>query len=40
MQIETLILRNLMLNEDYTRTVIPHLKLIYIEDPTEQYSLR
>ena len=33
MQIETLILRNLMLNEDYTRTVIPHLKLIYFEDP-------
>ena len=30
MQIETLILRNLMLNEDYTRTVIPHLKLIYL----------
>jgi archaellum biogenesis ATPase FlaH len=33
MQIETLILRNLMLNEDYTRTVIPHLKLIYFEEP-------
>ena len=33
MQIETLILRNLMLNEDYTRTVIPHLKTIYFEDP-------
>ena len=33
MQIETLILRNLMLNEDYTRTVIPQLKLIYFEDP-------
>jgi archaellum biogenesis ATPase FlaH len=33
MQIETLILRNLMLNEDFTRTVIPHLKTIYFEDP-------
>tara|TARA_B110000444_G_scaffold225085_1_gene228713 strand:- start:661 stop:2007 length:1347 start_codon:yes stop_codon:yes gene_type:complete len=33
MKIETLILRNLMLNEDYTRTVIPHLKLIYFEEP-------
>ena len=33
MQIETLILRNLMLNEDYTRTVIPHLKTIYFENP-------
>ena len=33
MQIETLILRNLMLNEDYTRTVIPHLKTVYFEDP-------
>ena len=33
MQIETLILRNLMFNEDYTRTVIPHLKTIYFEDP-------
>jgi archaellum biogenesis ATPase FlaH len=32
-QIETLILRNLMLNEDYTRTVIPHLKTIYFEEP-------
>ena len=33
MQIETLILRNLMLNEDYTRNVIPHLKTIYFEEP-------
>lgn len=33
MQIETLILRNLMLNEDYTRSVIPHLKLKYFEEP-------
>ena len=33
MKIETLILRNLMLNEEYTRTVIPHLKLIYFEEP-------
>ncbi len=33
MQIETLILRNLMLNEDYTRSVIPHLKLRYFEEP-------
>ena len=33
MQIETLILRNLMLNEDYTRTVIPHLKTVYFEQP-------
>ena len=33
MQIETLILRNLMLNEDYTRSVIPHLKTIYFEEP-------
>ena len=33
MQIETLILRNLMFNEDFTRTVIPHLKTIYFEDP-------
>jgi len=32
-QIETLILRNLMLNEDYTRSVIPHLKLRYFEEP-------
>jgi len=32
-QIETLILRNLMLNEDYTRSVIPHLKLKYFEEP-------
>jgi archaellum biogenesis ATPase FlaH len=32
-QIETLILRNLMLNEDYTRSVIPHLKTIYFEEP-------
>jgi len=32
-QIETLILRNLMLNEDYTRNVIPHLKLRYFEEP-------
>ena len=33
MKIETLILRNLMLNEDYTRAVIPHLKTIYFEEP-------
>jgi len=33
MKIETLILRNLMLNEDYTRNVIPHLKTIYFEEP-------
>jgi archaellum biogenesis ATPase FlaH len=33
MQIETLILRNLMLNEEYTRSVIPHLKLRYFEEP-------
>ena len=33
MKIETLILRNLMLNEDYTRSVIPHLKTIYFEEP-------
>jgi archaellum biogenesis ATPase FlaH len=33
MQIETLILRNLMLNEDYTRNVIPHIKLRYFEEP-------
>ena len=33
MKIETLILRNLMLNEDYTRSVIPHLKTVYFEDP-------
>ncbi len=33
MQIETLILRNLMFNEDYTRSVIPHLKLKYFEEP-------
>jgi len=33
MQIETLILRNLMLNEDYTRSVIPHIKLQYFEEP-------
>ena len=33
MQIETLILRNLMLNEDYTRSVIPHLKTVYFEEP-------
>jgi hypothetical protein len=32
-QIETLILRNLMLNEDYTRSVIPHLKTVYFEEP-------
>ena len=33
MKIETLILRNLMLNEDYTRNVIPHLRTIYFEEP-------
>ena len=33
MQIEILILRNLMLNEDYTRSVIPHLKTVYFEEP-------
>ncbi len=33
MKIETLILRNLMLNEDYTRSVIPHLRTIYFEEP-------
>ena len=33
MKIETLILRNLMLNEDYTRSVIPHLKTVYFEEP-------
>ena len=33
MQIETLILRNLMLNENYTRSVIPHLKLRYFDEP-------
>ena len=33
MQIETLILRNLMLNEEYTRSVIPHLKLRYFDEP-------
>jgi archaellum biogenesis ATPase FlaH len=33
MKIETLILRNLMLNEDYTRNVIPHLKTVYFEEP-------
>tara|TARA_B110000438_G_C15820610_1_gene654262 strand:- start:845 stop:2185 length:1341 start_codon:yes stop_codon:yes gene_type:complete len=32
-QIETLILRNLMLNENYTRSVIPHLKLRYFDEP-------
>ena len=33
MKIETLILRNLMLNEDYTRSVIPHIQLRYFEEP-------
>jgi len=33
MKIETLILRNLMLNKDYTRSVIPHLKTVYFEEP-------
>ncbi len=33
MKLETLILRNLIQNEDFTRQVIPHLKSVYFDGP-------
>ena len=37
MKVETLILKNLLLTEDYPRRVLPFVKQEYFEDRTDQY---
>ena len=37
MKVETLILKNLLLTEEYPRKVLPFIKQEYFEDRTDQY---